>query len=109
VDRFRTKIRWTFDFFIRLVLQLAHKLWDYYVTPYPFLLIAGTSYEASKWRQKECLRSVMRSFDKCEATDQSDLGLCFGLLLVFSVAPLLTKYKCRGKLSADMVWKSLWE
>jgi len=42
MDRFRNKIRWTFGFFTRLVLELAHDLWDYCVTPYPFLLIAGT-------------------------------------------------------------------
>lgn len=42
MDRFRTKIRWSFGFFIRLFFELAHDLWAYYATPYPFLFIAGT-------------------------------------------------------------------
>jgi hypothetical protein len=38
MDRFQTKIIWSFGFFIRLVFELAHDLWAYYASPYPFML-----------------------------------------------------------------------
>ncbi len=41
MDTFRSKIWWTFGFFKRLALELAKDLWNYYVTPYPILLILG--------------------------------------------------------------------
>ena len=41
MDRFRTKIRWSFGYCCRILTELARDLWNYFITPYPFLLIAG--------------------------------------------------------------------
>jgi putative transposase len=37
----RTKIRWSFSYCWRILAELVHDLWNYFVTPYPFLLILG--------------------------------------------------------------------
>ena len=38
----RTKIRWTANYFQRILLELLKDLWAYYLTPYPLLLILGS-------------------------------------------------------------------
>ena len=39
---FKTKIRWSFGYVIRILKELFKDLWAYYVTAYPFLLILGS-------------------------------------------------------------------
>ena len=42
MDTFRTKIRWSLSYSMRILLELLKDLWKYYFTPYPFLLIVGS-------------------------------------------------------------------
>ena len=42
MDEFRTKTRWTWNYFQKLVFELLCELWNYYVNPFPVLLILGT-------------------------------------------------------------------
>lgn len=41
MEKFRTKIRWSAGYFIRILLEVFQDLWEYYFTPYPLLLILG--------------------------------------------------------------------
>ena len=41
MSELRTKIRWSLGYSQRILLELLRDLWDYYFTPYPFLLIVG--------------------------------------------------------------------
>ena len=51
MKEFQTKIRWTFNYFKRLMWELLQDLWNYFVNPYPILLIVGT-YRRFKRRLK---------------------------------------------------------
>jgi len=42
MESFRTKIRWSFRYSIRILVELLKDLWKYYFTPYPLLLILGS-------------------------------------------------------------------
>ena len=42
MDTFRTKIRWSLNYSMRILLELLKDLWTYYFTPYPMLLIIGS-------------------------------------------------------------------
>ena len=41
MNGFKTKMRWTFGYSIRIFFELFRDLCDYFITPYPFLLILG--------------------------------------------------------------------
>lgn len=41
MERLRTKIRWTWNYFWRVIKELCRDLWNYYVSPYPILLAIG--------------------------------------------------------------------
>ncbi len=42
METFRTKIRWSLGYVIRILLELLKDLKAYYFTPYPFLLVLGS-------------------------------------------------------------------
>ena len=42
MESFRTKVRWSFSYSIRILIELLKDLWAYYVTPYPLLLMVGS-------------------------------------------------------------------
>jgi len=41
MEKLKTKIRWTASYIQRIFAELIADLWDYYCTPYPFLLFLG--------------------------------------------------------------------
>ena len=41
MSQLRTKIRWSFRYFLKVFYELLSDLWKYYISPYPFLLIVG--------------------------------------------------------------------
>ena len=39
MESFKTKVRWSFRYSIKILVELLKDLWAYYFTPYPLLLI----------------------------------------------------------------------
>ena len=42
MESFRTKVRWSLGYVLRILLELLKDLKAYYFTPYPFLLVLGS-------------------------------------------------------------------